>query len=222
MPKQTLVFESPVHGLPAERHRQGIPGNQQPLRQHTSYVSAFLRQPFAIPHKIRYIQEVGLIAALYELRKTFNDMTLIRFNILLLFSCFSLLGCFPFNSDEWGICGVFISARSPETLDSLRLVVSNENIVLYDSVVTVFSQPQDSMEQLKNDSLKIQLIGYCGENQLVFPLYNIEISKNEYVEYLFIPDFPRDDGKEIFDNPNTICGSMKGYRFVTYHHGCPD
>jgi hypothetical protein len=149
-------------------------------------------------------------------------MTLIRFNILLLFSCFSLLGCFPYNSDEWGRCGVSISARSPETLDSLRLVVSNENTVLYDSVVSFFSLPQDSMEQLKNDSLKIQLIGYCGENQLVFPLYNIDISKNEYVEYLFIPNFSRDDGKEIFDKPNTICGSMKGYRFVTYHHGCPD
>ena len=154
--------------------------------------------------------------------RNFNDMNLIRFNTLLLFSCFSLLGCFPFNSDGWGGCGVFISADSPETLDSLRLVVSNENIVLYDSVVTVFSLPQDSMEQLKNDSLKIQLIGYCGENQLVFPLYNIEISKNENVDYFFIPNFSRDDGKEIFDNPNTICGSMKGYRFVTYHHGCSD
>ena len=34
MSKQTLVFESPVHGLPAERHRQGIPGNLQPFQQH--------------------------------------------------------------------------------------------------------------------------------------------------------------------------------------------
>ena len=25
---------APLHGLPAERHRQGIPGNLQPLRQH--------------------------------------------------------------------------------------------------------------------------------------------------------------------------------------------
>ena len=149
-------------------------------------------------------------------------MTLIRFNILLLFSCFSLLGCFPFNSEEWGGCGVFIEARSPETLDSLRLVVSNENMVLHDSVGSVFSLPQDSMEQLKSGSLKIQLIGYCGENQLMFPVYDIEISQNEYVEYFFIPNFSRDEGEEIFENPNTICGSMKGYRFVRYHRGCSE
>ncbi len=72
---------APLYGLPAERLRQGIPGNLQPLRQHqgsekngpkvknlSNSSDFFSVKTLAKPHKIRYIQKAGLIGALYELK----------------------------------------------------------------------------------------------------------------------------------------------------------
>ena len=83
----TVTFtRAPLHSLTDERHGQGVLGNLQPFRQkkgsekngpNRKILYFFSVKPLANPHKIRFIQKVDLIGALYKRRAVSSESMLL-------------------------------------------------------------------------------------------------------------------------------------------------